>query len=273
MAHGVRVVLTAYNQLPFLRRVLPGYLRQTTPDFALTIADDGSSDGTQAYLEELAPAFAERGIGFDHVWHADEGWRKCHILNEAVRRAPDARLLIFSDGDCIPPARFVERHAAVHVPRSFHVGGGIRLSQEVSEAITVEDVESGRFESLATPADLRDARRRWRKTFWGTLRRRVRRPKILGLNFALDRELLEAVNGFDEAFLSYALEDSDLRDRLMRLRPRPVVRNLYGKNDVFHLWHPSSNPREGRKSQWAYYQQARPVFCEQGLARSPSPRT
>ena len=85
MSNAVRVVLTAYNQLPFLRRVLPGYLRQSTTDFALTVADDGSSDGTDAYLEEMAPAFAERGIGFDHVWRPDEGWRKCHILNEAVR--------------------------------------------------------------------------------------------------------------------------------------------------------------------------------------------
>ena len=40
------VVLATYNQRRFLGRTLRGYLRQTTGDFHLTLADDGSSDGT-----------------------------------------------------------------------------------------------------------------------------------------------------------------------------------------------------------------------------------
>ena len=267
MAYDARVILTAYNQLHFLRRVLRGYLRQSHTHFAITVADDGSSDGSEAFIQSMVAPFAERGILLEHLWQEDDGWRKCRILNRAVAEAPNEPLLVFSDGDCIPPGDYIKTHVEAHVPRSFHVAGGVRLSQGVSEGVSEDDVDAGRFETLAEDEHKKDARRRYRKSKWGTLVRRRRRPKILGLNFAVDRALFEAVNGFDENFRSYALEDSDIRDRLMRLRPRPIIRNMYGTNEVFHLWHPSSDPTRGRKTQWDYYVSKRPVACERGYSQ------
>ena len=76
---------------------------------------------------------------------------------------------------------------------------------------------------------------------------------VKALNMAIDRALFEALNGFDERFESWGVgEDSDLRDRAMRLRPRPRVKVLYGVNDVFHLWH----PRSGRRDQSQIYYSA-----------------
>ena len=62
MPRAARVIIAAYNQRPLLRRALRGYLRQTTDDFALTVADDGSSDGTETLLDELRPVFEARGL-------------------------------------------------------------------------------------------------------------------------------------------------------------------------------------------------------------------
>lgn len=259
------VVVAAYNQAPFLRRALRGYLRQSTNDFALTIADDGSSDDTPKLLETLRPAFAERGVPLTHVWQEDEGFRKTRILNEAVRQSEAAPLLIFSDGDCVPPADFVAAHIAAHEPYSFHVGGAYRLTREVSEGLSEDDIDAGRYEGLGTPADVRDLRRRRRKSRWGVLLRRKNRPKILGLNFAIDRQLFESLNGFDEVFASWGVgEDSDLRDRAMRHRPRAKVKNMYLANDVYHLWHPTGSGG-GRKQQWDYYTSDRPIRCIRGL--------
>ena len=95
--------------------------------------------------------------------------------------------------------------------------------------------------------------------------RRKNRPKVLGGNMAFDRVLFAALNGFDERFEGFGLEDSDLRDRAMRLRPRPKVKNLYGVNDVFHLWHPRGG--RGKSPNRAYYEQRRPARCEVGLVR------
>jgi glycosyltransferase involved in cell wall biosynthesis len=262
---AAHVILATYNQERFLPRVLRGYLRQTTTDFHLSVADDGSSDGTAVIVQDLVPAFAARGIGLSHVHHEDRGFRKCRILNEAVRRGPAARLLVFSDGDCIPPAAFVERHRAAHEPRSLHVGGAWRLTQAQCTALDEAGVEAGAYESLRTQRSARDLRKKRRQSIWGTRLGRRHRPKILGLNFALDRALFEALNGFDERFTTWGLgEDTDVRDRAMRLRPKPRVKVLYGSNDVFHLWHPE-NPSERRHESRAYYERARPIRCERGL--------
>ncbi len=259
-----RVILATYNQVPFLRFVVRGYLRQTTRDFTLVFADDGSGSEQRRFLQDWIPRLEAAGIAAEHVWHEDNGWRKNRIMNEAARRAGDERLLIFSDGDCIPPARFVERHLEVYEPRSFHVGGPVRWSREVTELLTEEDVDSGTFETFIEPWHRKWLQRFKRKSEWGTLFRRKNRPKVIGLNMAVDRELFEQVNGFDEEFLwPYQGEDSDLRDRLMRLRPRPKVKVLYTRNDVFHMWHPMKSV--GRTDHSAYYRMRRPVRCRRGL--------
>lgn len=105
MSPHARVVIATYNQVPSLKLVLRGYLRQTTNDFSMILADDGSGPDQVAFLREIKPEFEARGIRFEHVWHEDLGWRKNMIMNEAVRGAGDETLLIFSDGDCIPPAQ------------------------------------------------------------------------------------------------------------------------------------------------------------------------
>jgi glycosyltransferase involved in cell wall biosynthesis len=265
-APRARVIIATYNQIPYMRLVLRGYLRQTTNDFSLVLADDGSSPDMAEFLQKISPEFAERGIPLEHVWHEDIGWRKNRIMNEAVRRAGDEKLLIFTDGDCIPPAHFVARHLEVHEPLSFHVGGASRLSREISERITESDVDSGEYEDFGTAEDRKVMLKKKRKSFWGTMMRRRNRPKILGLNMAFGRELFENVNGFDERFeRPYLGEDTDLRDRVMRWRPRPRVRVLYTRNDVFHLWHTSGE--RSREDNRLYYRQKRPVRCVMGLVQ------
>lgn len=269
MSARARVIVSTYNQLPALRLALRGYLRQTTDDFALTVADDGSREDTQSFLRDFAREIEGLGIDFDVVRHADDGFRKTTIVNEAVRRSKGEPLLIFSDGDCIPPAHFVEHHVSVHEPWSFHVGGAYRLSQEASEAITAEDVDAGRFEMLGDETHRRALRRLRRKSFWGTLSRRRNRPKILGLNFAMDRDLFVALNGYDERFATYAVEDTDIGDRAMRLKPRARVKNLYTRCDVYHLWHPETPG--GRAESLALHERtAHPPRCEVGLENPES---
>jgi glycosyltransferase involved in cell wall biosynthesis len=260
------VVVSAYNQ-KVLGLCLRGYLRQTTDDFEVIVADDGSTPDFVAGVRAFAdgPARA-RGLTVRHVWHEDKGFRKTRILNAALRLAPANPLVIFTDGDCIPPAAFVERHLAAHGPRTFTVAGAVRWTPEVSERVTPEIVDAGTFEQWVTADDRRDLARRARKSRWGTLLRLKNRPKVLGLNMAFDRALLDEVNGFDETYESWGFEDDDLRERVMRARPRPSVRVLYGENDVFHLWHPVRGRPEDSPFR-DYYRSARPVRCVRGLVQ------
>ncbi|MHC5010901.1 MAG: glycosyltransferase, partial [Planctomycetota bacterium] len=185
-AHA-RVIVTTYNQLERLKLVLRGYLRQTSRDFNLVVADDGSTPETEAHVSAFREEADAQGIPVEYVWIEDKGFRRGWVMNEAVRRGQGEPLLVFNDGDCIPGADFVAAHIAAHEPRSFHVGGIVRLSQEASERLTEEDVAAGRHETLATPDDRRDLRRRARKSRWGILFRRKNRPKVFGSNMAFDR--------------------------------------------------------------------------------------
>lgn len=264
MSPHARVILSTYNQVPLLRLVLRGYLRQTTTDFTLVLADDGSGPEQKTFIDGQVPTFAERGIRLEHVWHEDRGWRKNRIINEAVRRATDESLLIISDGDCIPPARFVESHIQAHEPWSFHVAGAFCLTEDVTSRLTEETVDGGAFERLGSEEDRRALKEKASKSRLGTFFRRRNRPKVIGRNMGIDRPLFEAVNGFDEVFeLPCFGEDSDLRDRVMRHRPRPRVKVLYTTNDVYHLWHPSKTVN--RNDNRAYYSQKRPMRCLKGL--------
>jgi len=125
-------------------------------------------------------------------------------------------------------------------------------------------VDRGDFERLDEPEHHRALRRLRRKSHWGTLLRQRRRPKVLGLNFAMDRDLFVALNGYDERFTEYGMEDTDLGDRAMRLRPRARVKNLYTQCDVWHLWHPTNDG--GRARGLAIYNRhPHPPRCEVGL--------
>lgn len=98
MEDFVSVIFTTYNQPQWLQKVLWGFECQTHKNFEIVIADDGSQEATR----ELVQNFRENShLRIQHIWHPDEGYQKCPILNKAIV-ASKADYLIFTDGDCIP---------------------------------------------------------------------------------------------------------------------------------------------------------------------------
>ncbi len=263
-----RVIITTYERPDHLARALAAWRRQTSLDFAMTIADDGSGPKTATIVRAFA---ATAPFEVAHSWWEHADYRRAGILNKAVRESKGESMLLFTDGDCVPPADHLAKHLAVHGPRTIHSGGGIPLGQAETEGLTVADVAAGRHESLPTAAVRRQMRRRALRTRWSTWIRKGGHPRVIGLNFAVDRALFEEVNGYDEAFVGWGHEDHDIRDRLMRTRPRPRVRYLWGVADTLHLWHPATHDRTAERNA-DYYRLARPVRCSAGLVDLRAPR-
>ena len=46
------IIITTYNRLPFLKVAIKSALMQTVP-CEIIVVDDGSSDGTEAYMKSL----------------------------------------------------------------------------------------------------------------------------------------------------------------------------------------------------------------------------
>ena len=138
--NSVSVIISTFNQPKWLEKTLWGYSRQSFSDFEVIIADDGSSKETFLTLQRLS---ATLPFSIKHVWHEDEGFKKCDILNKAILSA-QAEYLLFSDGDCIPRNDFIEAHVLNRAEGYFLSGGYHKLGRNLSELIDKEDIESGR---------------------------------------------------------------------------------------------------------------------------------
>ena len=133
---SVAVIISTFNQVEWLEKALWGYMVQTHSAFELVVADDGSGEETRELLRHYRE---EKGMPIRHVWQEDKGFRKCRILNQAIRET-SAEYLIFSDGDCIPRKDFVESHLKKARPGCFQSGGYLKLNPRVSAAISQNDV-------------------------------------------------------------------------------------------------------------------------------------
>ena len=130
------VIITTYNSPAWLQKVLWGYQTQTFTDFEVVIADDGSTNDTRQLINDMRN---EVFYTIQHIWHADEGFRKCEILNKAIV-ASKADYLVISDGDCIPRKDFLQVHVSKRKQGYFLSGGYSKLPMQLSETITREDI-------------------------------------------------------------------------------------------------------------------------------------
>ena len=73
---------------------------------------------------------------------------------------------------------------------------------------------------------------------------RRHKPKILGCHFSLHRVDIARVNGFDENYVGWGLEEDDLALRLYAsgMRSESVIREAC----ALHLWHTPGQPDTGQ---------------------------
>ncbi len=232
---ALSVIVSTYNQPDWLEKVLLGYAAQDFRDFELIVADDGSRDETRARIDALRPRLP---FPLRHVWHPDDGFRKCVILNRAIE-ASRADYLVFSDGDCIPRADFLAVHARMRRPRRFLSGGYVKLPRDVSHAIGADDIAAGRHSDPAWLAarGFGDFRQRLKLAARGAGAALLNaltpaRASWNGHNASGWKADLVAANGFDER-MQYGGEDRELGERLehagirgLRVRYTAIVVHL-----------------------------------------------
>ncbi len=233
------VLITTYNAPRELDLALTGLARQSQSPHEVVVADDGSKEETRALVHRWAERFP---VPLIHVWHEDAGYRRAKILNEAVRRA-SGDYFVFLDGDSIPHPRWLADHAELARPDRVLCGRRVRLGPAISAGLSADDVTSGRLEPFFGPV-LRSAFHDGTKRALLGLRlppplARVFHPRsrrLMGVNFSLSRADFYEVNGLDEEYVGYGLEDYDLEIRLRRAGKE--LYPLLNRAVVWHLYHP-----------------------------------
>lgn len=238
MKPTVSLIVSTYNQPEALHAILQRITAGTIRPEELLIADDGSGEDTAQLIEKWQNDFPGQ---LQHVWQEDRGFRKTRILNIAIAAAR-GDYVIFLDGDCLPDRRFVVDHVLLAEKNAFVQGRRAFIPQaHVAEAIRYHGnlqlwaftgKLSGRFKALRWPIPI--------------VRRDRGQRGLIGCNLGIWREDLLAVNGFDQDYEGWGMEDSDLCTRLYHLgRLRKMV---YGRAQIFHLNHPEQPKQHVSKS-------------------------
>ena len=233
--NSISVIISTYNDPRALGLVFAGLARQTRPPDEVLIADDGSGPPTRAVVDGWATRLP---YPVQHVWHPDDGFRKCTILNRAIRAA-QGEYLVFFDGDCVPQAHCLGVHAARARPGHYVSGGAVMLGKRFSDALAEDDVSAGVLDRIGWWwLDAKRARRLLAgriPLLREVLDRNLKRPPgWRGGNASTYAAHVRAVGGFDERF-SYGYEDADFGHRLLAAGVRGL--SVRYSAPVLHVYH------------------------------------
>lgn len=235
------VIVTTYNRPDALAVVLESYCGQSDHGFDLVVADDGSKEETAEVVRQYARCAP---FPLAHIWQEDRGFRAAAIRNRAVA-STKADYVIFTDGDCVPSRHFVRVHKELaeagyflganrvlltagltnrviqdRIPIHAWSGGDWALSwarREINRVLPLIKLPDGPF-------------RKWAPGRW---------KGIKTCNLSVWRADLIRVNGLDESYQGWGLEDSDLVLRLLHAGVKH--KNARMAAAVFHLWHPEQD--------------------------------
>jgi GT2 family glycosyltransferase len=189
----ISVIVLNYNGRHWLGPCLESLLAQRdVPDYEVLVVDNGSTDGTLAYLAEAFPSVrtvdSGRNLGFA-------------AGNNAGARAARGAVLAFLNNDTVPAPDWLSRLYAARIDRTLVTSRLVSLSEpEVIDSAGDGYLRAGGAYKRghgSPPTGFLESRE-----VFG----------VCGAAFMIDRRAFEALGGFDESFFM-VYEDVDLSYR------------------------------------------------------------
>ena len=136
------VIVPTHNRLASLMKTLESLYRQDFSDFEIIIVDDGSTDGTGAYLVGQTEQHRIR-----YVHQSCRGPAAARNAGFRIARAP---YVVFTDDDCIVPRDWLKKlHAGFEETGADIIGGTVRngvtgnpfseMSQEITNHFEIQN--------------------------------------------------------------------------------------------------------------------------------------
>ena len=223
----VSVVIANYNQVSTLPIVLRSMANQTVTPLSVTVADDGSNDGSIEWIEAIPDGVYPFPLYY--TTHRHSGYGLTIIENMAARNIKEGRIL-FTNSDVVHNPMSVECHSKIG---GNQIAGGKIENIELpwSQAVSANDMN-----------DFADFENRYRDFVGGLSNNEFvcRYPKenfygIWGGNFSVAADKFWKVGGLNEEYHRlYGGEEADLIQRLMKTGVEPA----WAYNSLaYHLGH------------------------------------
>ena len=272
------LIITTYNSVRALELCLVSVSRQSVLPDAICIADDGSGPESKEFIDGLSTTYPK--LSFRHVWHEDQGFEKCRILNKAIESS-EAEFLFFLDGDVMIHPNFLKRHFDLAKRGRFSTGSLIRLDGTTTDAMQAETITSGDVFDRSWLRKNRaiDRLGTWLKTmpFPFAVQNVLDvitpvQKALCGANWSAFRDDILKVNGFDET-LKYGGLDKEFGIRLINAGVKG--RHLRYTAPLVHLDHPRGyRDPEKVKRHKALIKEVRSSgrsWTENGIIKGPKP--
>lgn len=198
MKPEISVIIPALNEEKYIRHAIAGLGEQTFGSFETIVVDGGSADGTVKVAEHHAKVIVERRKG------------PSAARNSGARKARGS-ILLFLDADTRPSPGLLKRYHEAFAERRLIAATGPIVPLEKSNAIVTAGYL---FVSM----------------IFVRISILLRRPCIVGANFAVRRSAFRKVNGFNTRMMTY--EDWDLSLRLKRIGKMRFIKDAMVKTSV-----------------------------------------
>jgi glycosyltransferase involved in cell wall biosynthesis len=225
----VSLIISVYKNTQALLLILKSINLQTfSGPIEIIIAEDNHSQEMKKVVESFVP---NSNITIKHIQQEDLKFRKCRILNSAIRVA-SSPYLIFIDGDCILHKCFIESHVKFKKPKQVLFGRRVMLSKSFSDKL----VQDNSLQKLNILNILFSKSKRLDAAIYLPFIKPKSKSGLWGCNWSIFKIDIEKVGGFDEKYEEPGIgEDTDINWRLEQFG----VKTFQIKNHAiqYHLYH------------------------------------
>lgn len=230
---NVSVLITTYNWPEALLLSLRSVFAQTILPKEIVIADDGSRDETRELITSLKNEVPEN-VEMIHVWHEDLGFRLAGIRNKALSKIT-SDYVVQIDGDCIMERHFIEDHLQLAKPGCFIAGSRVFVSKEDTERILENKIFKPSDLNLSISHRLNSKRNKFLRNFIAPRYKKNNIWAARGANMSYYMDDIVSVNGYNEEFVGWGFEDSELAFRLYNMGIKHLALKFGGV--LYHLHH------------------------------------
>ena len=229
----VGLIITTYNWTEALAKVLHSIRFQSYFPSEVVVCDDGSEIECRNLIIGLQKNFP---CILKHVWQEDKGFRAASIRNKGILAlSKDIEYIVSIDGDMILHKNFIKDHVNFSERNCFIQGGRALISEKLTAKL-LEQVNtshnfylfsqgiSNRKNTLYIPFFTK---------FYKKLNQDLRGVKACNMSFW--REDLFLINGFNEDFIGWGREDTEIAVRLFK--NGKFRKNIKFSGLAFHLYH------------------------------------